>query len=328
MTSSAASLDIIVRAPVVLDIQVPGIQGPVGATGPAGPAGAQGPAGAAGATGAAGPAGEQGPAGPQGLQGPAGPPGPQGPIGLTGPVGATGPAGAQGAKGDTGNTGPQGPAGPSGAQGPAGATGATGVAGLQGPQGPAGAVGGGGPPYPAGRWFLSTVAALAGGASLGLGTARFMPLCVREDLTVTQLGARITLAAAGDIALAVYASDPVTGLPTGLPLGKTSSLPSTVVGNVGGDLNAAVSLAAGNLVWLAVMASTTAAAVQSYSTGSPLLGQASGLLTQNELSTAAGSSGGGIYKTGLTFGAWPDMTGQAVIVSSTAGPAIQFRSAS
>lgn len=87
----------------VVEIHVPGPQGPAGAPSTV-----------------PGPAGQQGE---QGIQGPAGPEGPQGPVGPAGPQGPTGP------KGDTGDAGPQGPAGADGAVGPQG---------PQGPQGPAG----------------------------------------------------------------------------------------------------------------------------------------------------------------------------------------------
>lgn len=118
----------------VWTVNLYGIEGPPGATGPAGivygstappPPGASGylwldtgstgiagPTGATGASGPAGTPGATGPTGPQGATGPSG--GPTGATGLTGPTGATGATGVAGTDGATGATGPQGATGPAG----------------------------------------------------------------------------------------------------------------------------------------------------------------------------------------------------------------------
>lgn len=134
-------------------IQVPGIAGPIGPTGPAGATGPSGPTGPAGATGPSGPSGARGATGPSGPSGPAGPSGATGSTGPTGPAGATGPSGPTGpagAAGPTGSTGPTGPAGATGPSGPAGPGGSTGPTGPSGPSGPAGATGPSGPSGPSG----------------------------------------------------------------------------------------------------------------------------------------------------------------------------------
>jgi hypothetical protein len=123
----------------------PGVQGPIGATGPQGPQGDPGVQGPIGATGPQGPQGDpgvQGPIGATGPQGPQGDPGVQGPIGATGPQG---PQGDPGVQGPIGETGPQGPQGDPGVQGPIGATGPQGPQGDPGVQGPIGATGPQGP---------------------------------------------------------------------------------------------------------------------------------------------------------------------------------------
>ena len=111
---------------------VSGAPGVTGATGPVGAVGPQGPTGVAGAQGATGPTGANGPAGATGATGP------QGPPGATGASGATGPAGPTGA---TGASGPAGPLGAVGATGPTGPVGSTGLQGNSGAAGPAGATG-------------------------------------------------------------------------------------------------------------------------------------------------------------------------------------------
>jgi Collagen triple helix repeat (20 copies) len=132
--------------PAVLEVDLSGQPGAIGAPGPSG---------ATGATGATGPVGDAGPQGPTGPVGAQGPTGPTGAIGPTGATGATGPQGPPGPVGATGPTGAVGPAGPVGAAGPAGATGAVGPVGPTGPigntgltgnTGAAGAAGATGPP--------------------------------------------------------------------------------------------------------------------------------------------------------------------------------------
>lgn len=67
MSGCAVTLDIVVQAPVALDVAVQGIQGPAGADGPPGEPGDQGPQGVPGV---------KGDTGNTGLQGPPGNPGP------------------------------------------------------------------------------------------------------------------------------------------------------------------------------------------------------------------------------------------------------------
>lgn len=78
--------------------------------------------GIAGPTGATGPQGEIGPTGPKGDTGPQGATGQQGPQGETGATGPKGDTGATGLQGPTGQQGPQGETGPTGPTGPAGTT--------------------------------------------------------------------------------------------------------------------------------------------------------------------------------------------------------------
>ena len=118
--------------PAVLEIDLSGQPGAIGAPGPSG---------ATGATGATGPVGAAGPQGPTGAAGAQGATGPTGAIGPTGATGATGSQGPAGSLGATGPTGAVGPAGPTGAAGPAGATGAVGPSGPTGPIGNTGLTG-------------------------------------------------------------------------------------------------------------------------------------------------------------------------------------------
>jgi hypothetical protein len=130
--------------PAVLEIDLSGQPGAIGAPGPSGAPGATGATGPVGAIGPQGPtgvAGAQGPTGPTGAVGPTGATGASGPQGPQGVAGATGPTGAVGATGATGAVGPTGATGAVGATGPAGAAGNTGLQGNTGAPGAAGATG-------------------------------------------------------------------------------------------------------------------------------------------------------------------------------------------
>ena len=307
--------------------------GPAGAKGDTGDQGLQGPAGPQGPAGIAGPAGAAGITGPQG---PKGDTGPQGPIGSTGPQGPAGPAGTPGAAGPTGPAGTPGAAGPTGPAGPKGDIGLQGPAGPTGPQGATGPAGDSalGPPYIAGNWFLPHAAPLSSSLTLGNAFVRFLPFVARENVTLAELGIRVTGAASGNLVLAVYASRGIdggalSGLPTGAPLGFTAALPTTVAGNVGGTLNTPVSVAAGDMVWLAIASDTTTAAVQLYLSSVPVLGSSFGAVSQNNLSAGITNSYGhwSTIRSGA-LSALPDVTGATWSAQTFGAPAIQFRSAS
>jgi len=138
---------------VAIEEEIPGPQGPIGATGLQGIKGDTGIAGSKGETGLQGNTGAQGLTGPQGLQGDTGPIGPRGLKGDTGPIGSRGlkgDTGALGERGLQGNTGAQGligsrglkgDTGPIGSRGLKGDTGALGERGLQGNTGAQGLIG-------------------------------------------------------------------------------------------------------------------------------------------------------------------------------------------
>jgi len=108
------------------NVNLDGINGPTGATGPQGLDGSEGP---------------QGPQGPEGSQGSQGPQGANGADGSQGPQGADGSQGSQGPQGADGSQGSQGPQGANGSDGSDGSQGPQGADGSQGPQGPAGTEG-------------------------------------------------------------------------------------------------------------------------------------------------------------------------------------------
>ena len=141
--------------PVVIEVLVPELPGPIGpqgdpgedstVPGPPGPRGLVGPTGPKGADSSVpGPIGPKGTTGDVGATGAKGATGAQGVQGVQGPTGFVGPAGQKGDKGDTGSQGPQGvkgSTGATGASGPSGPTGPTGSTGSQGPVGPQGQAG-------------------------------------------------------------------------------------------------------------------------------------------------------------------------------------------
>jgi hypothetical protein len=112
--------------------------------------------------------------------------------------------------------------------------------------------------YPVVRGTLQA----AGGAALNTSTIRLYPIYADVTETIEELGARVvTLSAAGNFQILLYASDPTTGLATGLPLVYTPSTLSTGSANtfVSGVLNANFQKVAGTLYWIGIAADNATA---------------------------------------------------------------------
>ena len=122
-----------------------GITGDTGTTGDTGPTGITGDTGCTGITGDTGPTGTTGHTGCTGITGDTGPTGITGDTGPTGITGDTGCTGITGDTGPTGITGDTGPTGTTGDTGPTGITGDTGCTGITGDTGPTGITGDTGP---------------------------------------------------------------------------------------------------------------------------------------------------------------------------------------
>ena len=163
------------------------------------------------------------------------------------------------------------------------------------------------PGYIVNNWYLPAgITAIASGGNGGTGTLRLVPAYIKERITISNLGVRVTtLSAGGNVQAAIYANNPATGRPTGNALVSTASMSTASVANV--SAAASVQLEPG-LYWFATCLDNATAVLAAVSS------------TQAIASTTIGSaiaSGGGALTTtaGLTgvnvagtFGTWPSLT--------------------
>jgi hypothetical protein len=159
--------------------------------------------------------------------------------------------------------------------------------------------------YQAGKYYHGIIGTMAAGATIAANSVRFHPTIIKERVTISELGTRVTTAeSAKNIQLGIYASDPVTKLPTGVPLGTTASLLTTSSGVISGAITP-VTLEPG-LYWMAAIADVTTAVFQQYGGAnnsiSLILGAA---ITQ----IAPGNSASIAFLSYThAFGTWPDVT--------------------
>jgi hypothetical protein len=112
------------------------------------------------------------------------------------------------------------------------------------------------PGYVAGRWYCPFPSATPGTTNPYSATqVRLSPFILSQQVTISDLGVLITtLAAAGNIRLAIYASDPVTKQPTGSPLAVTGDISTAAAGGIGGDITGADVVLPAGLYWFATAA--------------------------------------------------------------------------
>lgn len=183
------------------------------------------------------------------------------------------------------------------------------------------------PPVPpsakhfAGRWYMPCPGNVAAGAVLANGSIRLLPFYQGERITISDLGCRITtLAASGNIQLAIYNSVVTTGQP-GTLVCSTGSISTTSAANVSADITGADVQLAPGLYYMAVNADATAGATvvcQTQLSNTIHTGFLIGATTQNDISPAATSATLG-YSFATAFNSWPDLTGQTMVAISTAG---------
>lgn len=167
------------------------------------------------------------------------------------------------------------------------------------------------PGYIAGNWYLPhLIVATSNGQAPGAGSIRLIPGYVKERITVGGLGVDVTtLFAGGNVQAAIYANNPATGRPTGLPLASTSSMSTAVTGVVNSTVS--VQLEPG-LYWFATNSDNATSAYMANGSTSPSLSIWQG---SSSLLTTAGMLSG--LTVAQTFGTWPSLTSASFSELST-----------
>lgn len=179
--------------------------------------------------------------------------------------------------------------------------------------------------YIVNNWLLPAgLTGLAGApAAPGTGSIRLLPGRLRERLTISALGVRVTtLSVGGNVQAAIYANNPTTGRPTGNALASTASMSTTTATSV----NSAVSVQLEpDLYWWATNSDNGTSVLQSVNAAGVLTGEEIGSTTQGN-AMGAGSSITGL-SVAQAFGTWPDLTAGSFTeqVNIASMPAVAFK---
>lgn len=182
--------------------------------------------------------------------------------------------------------------------------------------------------YVAGRWynpfpFLATTT----GVGFLQNNIFLTPFVLEKPITVSDLGCRINVNAAGNVQLAIYAHNAATGAPTGNALASTGNISTAVAGGVSADITGAdVALSAGVVYWMASNVDNSTVTLQCVSgaVASYLIGDTLANITPTSTTTNFWR------KIAQTFGTWPDLTGggTSVVALAAQNAALVFLKAS
>lgn len=162
----------------------------------------------------------------------------------------------------------------------------------------------------AGNYVLVRCGGLAVGTATTADLIRASVFEVLRPITISELGAALTTASAGGLfQLAIYANNPATNNPTGLPLASIGSISTTVAGRLSADITGAdVTLPAGTY-WQAVNVDASGASAV-FLGPLPANGLGASILGSPVIALAvAGNVGGANLTYTQAFGTWPNLTG-------------------
>lgn len=180
----------------------------------------------------------------------------------------------------------------------------------------------------ANNWYSVSRGTVAAGANVGTTTTYWQSRYFDKALTISQVHIRVsTLSAGQNMAIAIYAADASTGLPTGSAICSINTLSTASATDVTGNCSAA--LTAGKFYWFGFQASDTTAIAISFSNG-----QVNSTAFENGTSGAnvSGNTTSAFMAyttTGGTFGTWPsNPTITQTAITTALMPFIEFKVAS
>lgn len=163
--------------------------------------------------------------------------------------------------------------------------------------------------YVSGRWYVPEGALFrSAGAAGATGIMRGRRWRLRAPITLDQLGVQITTgAASGNFQLAIYASDPASGAPTGAPLYSSSGISTASTGAIA-DSGPNLALAAGDY-WIFLNVDASGAAAVFVAASNSALGAVQSVGSSslgNALGATASASG---HIRVEAYNSWPTLTG-------------------
>ncbi len=181
--------------------------------------------------------------------------------------------------------------------------------------------------YVSGSYYHGLNALVAAGAAIGGGTIRLHPIIIKERMSLSELGARVTTSESSkNFQLAIYTSDPASRLPTGAALGSTASMSAGATGAMTGSISGGSITLNPGLYWMALNTDTTTAVFQAFGANSTFI---AALLGGTASQVSSGTTSSVAYLTfAQAFGSWPNLTGVSFGRGSTSAYAgIFFRAA-
>jgi hypothetical protein len=185
-------------------------------------------------------------------------------------------------------------------------------------------------PYKSGNWVTMPDNVMDPGAAGSIQAANIIlavPFFAPKDVTIKALGALVTTGqASGNTQFAVYASDPVTGYPSGAALGNTPSVTTNITGVRTALLGSPVALVGGTMYWLCLNGSVANLGYLrlAYET---LFMKAIGDPTTTNVLGVGNPPPGGLKSGTVTFGTWPNLSSGVTwtITLATATPHFVFQ---
>lgn len=171
------------------------------------------------------------------------------------------------------------------------------------------------PGYVAGNWYSSGLGIAANNGNLVVNSICLVPFVLTRPVTISDLGANVRVAVAGNCQLAIYGHNAATGRPTGTAIAATGNLDTSAVAVVSGAIVGGNKVLAPGVYWAAVNASAAAALQQcnnSLTLAACLIGSAT-LATLTSGSQVATVS----LSVAQAFGAWPDLTAAGFVEAAT-----------
>lgn len=158
------------------------------------------------------------------------------------------------------------------------------------------------------------------GAAVSNTTLRLSVLTLKERVTITELGARISaVSAGGNMMLGIYAANPATGLPTGNPLASVVGVSTGTSGAVTGALAGPVTLEA-DVYFTAIECDNTVATFTVMTGASPLYTYFGNSTLANMTNVTS------VLQVTNTYGTFPNLTSATITSNSTGNvPPLLFK---
>lgn len=180
-------------------------------------------------------------------------------------------------------------------------------------------------PYVSGRWYPVAGETIGGGGAAATGTLRMLPFLLRQPVTISDLGARVSTTGAGSFQIGIYANNPATMRPTGTVLARTGDILTTAAAAVSADITGANVFLPAGIYWSAVNVDATSAAA-GFAVTPAISAFAGSIVGSATLASVVASTTNACLTltTPMAYNSWDDITGATFTESAAASAALVF----